>query len=85
MPQMKMSYTDIRYTFTETDYGVLHLELAVGREKVIGKDKQGIKLSILRSEVRESSLPMIAACREAEPDRFNEFCDKLENLDNEEA
>lgn len=83
MPQMKMSYTEIRRTFTETDYGVLHLELAVGREKVIGKDSQGIKLSIHRTEVRESTLPLVVACRESDPERFNEFCDEVENLDEE--
>lgn len=81
MPQMKMSYTEIRAAFIGTDYGDIFLELAVGRAKVIGKDKQGIKLTLIKEDVRESALPMLVACRESDPERFNDFCDKVENLE----
>jgi len=83
MPQMKMSYTDIRYNFIGTDYGNVSLELAVGRERVVVKDKQGIKVTLDRRDVSTSEHPLIVACKEHEEDRFLEFCDKLEKLDDE--
>ena len=83
MPQMKMSYTDIRYMFVGTDYGNVSLELAVGRERVVVKDKQGIKLTLDRRDVRDSEANLIAACRDLDPERFKVFCDKMDRLDEE--
>jgi hypothetical protein len=82
---MKQSYTEIRQMFVGTGFGNISLELAVGRARVIVKDHQGIKYTLNREDVRASEHLLIEACKKKHPDTFKAFCDKVENLDNEEA
>jgi hypothetical protein len=72
-----MRYQDVRATFLDTDYGKLHIELAVGATKVIVKDDMGIKASLLVGDLRESQHVLVLACKEAYPERFEGLLTRL--------
>lgn len=77
----KQSYKQIKRVFPKTDYGKVTLELAVGQEKVLIKDRQGIKLTLDRRDMEDNQHELVQACRKAEPEKFNAFLNELLEID----
>jgi hypothetical protein len=77
MPKIQMRYQDVRATFLNTEYGKLQIELAVGATKVIVKDDMGIKGSIPVADLAESQNTLVLACKEADPELFDDLIKRL--------
>jgi len=77
MPKTQMRYKDVRATFLNTEFGTLHIELAVGATKVIVKDGMGIKGSIPVIDLEASPNNLVLACKEADPERFADLIKRL--------
>lgn len=75
----KQSYKELRTQFVGTEYGHTRLEMAVGQEKVLVINSNQLKHSMLIKNLRESDNVLVAACRDKDEDKFNAYCDALDN------